>query len=242
MEQKMTLVEALVKRQSIRDYDMAPLANAEVKQLTDYAAQIEPLFPGKSIKVRIITPDNVKAIRGWRAPHYFAIYAGEDDASLLNVGYVYQQLTVYLTALGLGTCWANSVSPKDSKELDGLKWVATIAFGKEKNGQPWRNDPVQIKRKNMAAISDQDDAKLEPARIAPSAMNNQPWYFTHENGKIHAYCVVQGFMKKWMTAMNRIDMGIALANLKINSESFRCEVQKNPTPVKGYSYIGTITL
>lgn len=242
MEQKMTLVEAIAKRQSVRDYDMTPLADAEVKQLTDYAAQIVPLFPGKQIKVRIITPDNVKAIRGWRAPYYFAIYAGEDDASLLNVGYIYQQLAVYLTALGLGTCWANSVSPKDSKELDGLKWVATIAFGKEKNGQPWRNDPMQIKRKDMGAISDQNDAKLEPARIAPSAMNNQPWYFTHENGKIHAYCVVQGFMKKWMTAMNRIDVGIALANLKISSESFKFETLNNPTPKKGYSYIGTITL
>ena len=242
MEQKLTLAEAIAKRRSIRDYDMTPLADAAIQQLTDYAARIEPLFPGKQIKVRIITPDNVKSIRGWRAPHYFAIYAGEDDASLLNVGYVYQQLTVYLTALGLGTCWATSVSPKDSKELDGLKWMATIAFGKEKNGQPWRNNTAEIRRKNMNAISDQNNAKLEPARIAPSAMNNQPWYFTHESDKTHAYCVVQGFMKKWMTAMNRIDMGIALANLKISSESFKFEVLKTPPSVKGYSYIGTITL
>lgn len=242
MEQKITIQEALVKRKSVREYNMTPLSETEINSIVEYANCIEPLFSGLKTKVRLIGPDNVKAIRGWRAPHYFAIYAGEDDASLLNVGYVYQQLTVYLTALGLGTCWANSVSPKDSKEQDGLKWVATIAFGKEKNGQPWRNNPTQIKRKDMGAISDQNDAKLEPARIAPSAMNNQPWYFTHTNGKINAYCVVQGFMKKWMTSMNRIDMGIALANLKVGTDSFKFETEKNPAQVKGYSYIGTITL
>ena len=221
---------------------MSPLSETEIIQILSYADSIKSILPGLKLKVRVIGPNDVKAIRGWRAPHYLAIYANADDASIVNVGYVYEQVVIYLTSIGLGTCWANSVSPKDSKEMEGLKWVATIAFGKEKNDQPWRNDLAQIKRKDMSGISDQNDKKLEPARIAPSAMNNQPWRFTHSNGKIHAYCVVQSFLKKWMTAMNRIDMGIALANLKVSSESFTFEMQKNPAPVKGYSYIGTITL
>lgn len=242
MEQKITLSEALLERKSIREYDMAPLSDAEIKHILAYAEGIEPLMPGLKIKVTVIGPDDVKAIRGWRAPHYLALYADSDDAAMTNVCYVYEQVVIYLTSLGLGTCWANSISPKKAKELDGLKWVATIAFGWEKNGNPWRASLSETKRKDMSAISDQKDDKLEVARIAPSAMNNQPWFFTHSNGKIHVHCVIQGFMKKWMSAMNKLDVGIALAHLKLNSKNFKYEVEKNSAPKKGYSYIGTVTL
>lgn len=242
MEQKITMKEALVKRKSVRDYDMTPLSDAEVKHILSYAESIEPLVPGLKLKVSLIGPDDVKAVRGWRAPHYLAIYADTYDASMVNVGYVYEQVTIYLTSLGLGTCWASSVSPKEAKELDGLKWAAVIAFGWEKNGNPWRASLSETKRKDMSAISDQKDEKLEVSRIAPSAMNNQPWFFTHADGKIRVYCVVQGFMKKWMSAMNRLDMGIALAHLKLSSEDFKYEIEQNPPSLKGYSYIGTVTL
>lgn len=242
MEQKITIAEAMLKRKSIREYDMTPLADSEIKHILDYANTINSLIPNIKIKVQLIGPEDVKAIRGWRAPHYLAIYSNTDDMSMVNVGYVYEQVTIYLTSLGLGTCWANSVSPKDAKELDGLKWAATIAFGKEANGNPWRNNLNETKRKDMSAISDQNDNKLEIARIAPSAMNNQPWYFTHADNKIHVHCVIQSFMKKWMSTMNRIDIGIALAHLKMSSSEFQFEIGKTPASKKGYCYIGTISM
>ena len=104
MEQKITLSEAILKRKSVREYDMTPLANGEIKHILDYAENIESIIPGLKTKIRLIGPDDVKAIRSWRAPHYLAIYAEESDTALVNVGYVYEQLTVYLTSLGLGTC------------------------------------------------------------------------------------------------------------------------------------------
>lgn len=242
MEQKIMLTEAILKRKSVRDYDMAPLADEEIKHILDYAESIEPLMHGYKTKIRLICPDDVKAIRSWRAPHYLVIYADESDNALVNVGYVYEQLTIYLTSLGLGTCWANSVSPKNCKEYEGLKWAATISFGKEKNGQPWRENISEVKRRSSGSISDVADEKLEVARIAPSAMNNQPWYFVHNGEKIRVYCVVQGFMKKWMAGMNRIDMGIAISHLKLNNTAFKFEIENAPADFKGYSYIGTITL
>lgn len=242
MAQNITLKEALIKRQSIRTYDMNPLSKELLTDISEYAKTITPLFSDVKTKFCFIGPDDIKAIRSWRSPHYIAIYADEGDNALINVGYIYEQLTIYLTSLGLGTCWANSVSPKESKEYEGMKWVATIAFGKEANGKAWRTDPKEIKRRTLADISDKADEKLESARIAPSAMNNQPWYFTHSQDKIRVYCVVQGFMKKWMTSMNRIDIGIALANLKIANEQFKYEVEVLPAEVKGYKYIGTILL
>lgn len=242
MEQKITITEAIEKRKSVRDYDMTPLANEDVKQILDYAESIEPLINGAKTKIRLIGPNDVKSIRSWRAPHYLAIYAEESDNALLNVGYIFEQLTVYLTSLGLGTCWATSVSPKDAKEYEGLKWAATLAFGRKKSGQLWRENLSETKRRTLESITDEVDEKLEIARIAPSAMNNQPWYFVHDGEKIRVYCVVQGFMKKWMSGMNRIDIGIALSHLKLKYATFQFEIEMAPNELKGYTYIGTVTL
>lgn len=242
MEQKITLSQAISKRKSVREYDMTPLNNDELNQILDYTKGIEPLYDGMKTELRLIGPNDIRALRSWRSPHYLAIYADGSDEAMVNVGYIYEQLTVYLTSLGLGTCWANSVIPKDNEKPDGMKWAATICFGRAKNGQPWREDLTEAKRNALNTISDQSDKKLEAVRIAPSTMNSQPWYFVHIGDKLRVYCVVQSLMKKWMSGMNRIDIGIALAHLKINNFSFAFEVEKEQTELKGYSYIGTVTL
>lgn len=242
MEQKLTLNEALLKRKSVRSYDPTPLSNEDLTQIMNYAKSIEPLIPNLKTKVRLIESDKVKSIRSWRAPHYLAIYTSEGDHNFVNVGYIYEQLVIYLTSLGLGTCWVGSVFPKDYKECGEMKWVITLAFGKEKNDQPYRDNLTRIKRKDLSSISEQLDNRLEPARIAPSNVNSQPWYFIHDDEKIRVYCVIQGLLKKWMTTMNKIDTGIALSHLKMENEHFTFEIEKKPVTLKGYSYIGTITL
>lgn len=242
MEQKLTLDEAILKRKSVRSYDTTSLSNEDLEQIINYAQNIEPLMPNLKTKVRLMEADEIKSIRSWRAPHYLAIYTSDDDNSFVNIGYVYEQLVIYLTSLGLGTCWVGSVSPKDYKECDGMKWVITLAFGREKNNQPWRNNLNEIKRKSLSSISKQLDNRLETVRIAPSTVNSQPWYFMHSDEKIMVYCKVQGLLKKWMANMNKIDIGIALSHLKISNEHFKFEIEKTPVTYKGYSYIGTITL
>lgn len=49
-----------------------------------------------------------------------------------------------------------------------------------------------FKRKSMEQITDRPDAKLEPARLAPSAVNSQPWFFAHEGDTIHVWCSKKG--------------------------------------------------
>lgn len=86
----------------------------------------------------------------------------------------------------------------------------------------------------MEQITDKADPRLEPARLAPSAVNSQPWYFTHEGDIIHIYCSVRG---------SRLDAGIALAHLYVaNEDSFRFFKAENASDVPGYGYIGSITL
>ncbi|MBR6555421.1 MAG: hypothetical protein IKT90_04320, partial [Clostridia bacterium] len=74
------------------------------------------------------------------------------------------------------------------------------------------------------------------ARLAPSSINSQPWFFTHEGNVIHAYCTKISVIPD----MNRIDMGIALAHMYVaEPETFRFFRAENPPPVSGYTYIGS---
>lgn len=72
-------------------------------------------------------------------------------------------------------------------------------------------------------------------------MNNQPWYFEHKDNDILVYCKKQGLLKKWMISQNRIDIGIALGNIKAISDSFRFSLADNQTEKNGYTLMGTIS-
>ena len=61
----------------------------------------------------------------------------------------------------------------------------------------------------MEQITDTPDPGLEPARLAPSAVNSQPWHFTPEGDTIHVNCSKKG---------SRLDTGIALAYLHVAHE------------------------
>ena len=242
MKQKITIEEAIYKRMSIRKYDMKGLSKEELADIIKYANNVEPLIKDSKIRVDLIGPDDVKSIMPWKAPHYLAIYAEDNDMSKVNVGFIYEQVVLYLTSLGLGTCWAESVSPKDKNESDGLKWMIVVAFGKEENDKPWRENLNQIRRKPVNEVSDKEDERLKEALAAPSAMNNQPWYYTHVDDKIRVYCAKQNMLKKWMSSMNKFDVGISISHIKVMNKDFKFEVEKDVKDIKGYTYIGTISI
>lgn len=237
MEQKITLKEAVSKRKSVRSYDMTKLSDAELSQIREFADKIPVLIPNVKTKMEIIGPDDVKSIMGWRAPHYLALYGEDSDAGRMSVGYIYEQVVLYMTALDLGTCWATSVSPKDKHENDGTVWTAVVAFGKVKDGEVWRNG--EAKRKDAKEVYEGKSEALEAARLAPSAMNNQPWYFENDGDSVSVYCKKQGFLKKWMVSQNRIDIGIALGNICAVSP-FQFTMSENNIEKDGYTLMGKI--
>ena len=125
------------------------------------------------------------------------------------------------------------MNPKTTTVVEGMKFVIMLAFGHPK-GDQLRHDLKEFKRKAMEQITDKADPRLEPARLAPSAVNSQPWYFTHEGHTVHVWCSKKG---------SRLDAGIALAHLYMaNPESFRFFRAEYMTDLPGYSYIGSVSL
>ena len=229
----MTLNEMIYHRKSCRSFTGVPVDAATIETIK--AFPMKPLYPEIRVHWDIVPRNQVKCICPWTTPQLITIYSEEADGYLENIGFLFQQMDLYLQTLGLGVCWLGMgrMNPKTTTAVEGMKFVIMLAFGHPK-GDQLRHDLKGFKRKPMEQITDMPDPRLEPARLAPSAVNSQPWYFAHEGDTIHVYCSKKG---------SRLDAGIALAHLYVsNEDTFRFFKADQTADLPGYTYIGSVTL
>lgn len=241
-----SLNDMIYKRKSVRSYTGVPVEDALLADVNTFIQNMKPLYENIRVRAEILDKDAVKCIFPWTTPQNIAIFTEEKDGALENVGFLFQQLDLYLQSIGLGTCWLGMgrLAEKEAagSQSDGLQFAMMMAFGYP-NGEAQRKDLSEFKRKGLTEIADKLDERLEPARLAPSSVNSQPWYFTHEGDLIHAYCVQKGLLKaKMMGDMNRIDMGIALAHLYVSHPDTFQFVKTEAPALKGYGYIGSFSI
>lgn len=228
----MALNEMIYHRKSCRSFTGKPVDAEMIGKILSF--DLMPLYPEIKVHWNIVPRNQVKCICPWTTPQLITIYSEEAEGYLENIGFLFQQMDLYLQTMGLGVCWLGMgrMNPKTTSEVEGMKFVIMLAFGYPK-GDQLRHDLKSFKRKPMDQITDKPDAKLEPARLAPSAVNSQPWFFTHEGDTIHVYCSKKG---------GRLDAGIALAHLYVaNEETFRFFHADHITDLPGYAYIGSVT-
>jgi len=229
----MTLNEMIFKRKSCRSFTNVPVDAATIETIK--AFPMKSLYPNIKVHWDIVPRNQVKCICPWTTPQLITIYSEEAEGYLENIGFLFQQMDLYLQTLGLGVCWLGMgrMNPKTTTAVEGMKFVIMLAFGHPK-GDQLRHDLKDFKRKSMEQITDRPDAKLEPARLAPSAVNSQPWFFAHEGDTIHVWCSKKG---------SRLDAGITLAHLYVsNEDTFRFFHADHIADLPGYTDIGSVTL
>lgn len=241
----MDLKNMITKRASVRKYTDRPVSEEIRSEILDFFRQATPLYPDIQVEAKIVDREQVRFYMPWKTPQLMAFFSENKPGYLENAGFLLQQVDLYLQSRGLGSCWLGMGKFRKSEvpQMEGMEFVIFIAFG-HPEGEYLRENLTQFKRKPMTEITDREDPRLEPARLAPSATNSQPWYFTHEGETIHAFCSEAGLLRHAMLGnMNRIDMGIALSHLYItNPQTFRFEHCPPATTPKGYRYTGTVTL
>ena len=226
----MTLKEMIFKRKSCRSFTNVPVDAATIETIK--AFPMKPLYPEIPVHWDIVPRNQVKCICPWTTPQVITIYSEEAEGYLENIGFLFQQMDLSLQTLGLGVCWLGMgrMNPKTTTQVEGMKFVIMLAFGYPK-GDQLRHDLKNFKRKSMEQITDHPDPRLEPARLAPSAVNSQPWFFVHAGDTIHVYCAKKG---------SRLDTGIALAHLYVSNEDrFQFFKAESVPEVSGYAYIGS---
>ena len=212
---KMDLSDQIYKRKSCRKYSDDEIDMSAIKE---FMANVTPL----DSKINY--------------SYYLALYSQKKENYGVNIGFVFQQLSLFLQSLDIGSCWVGMASIKENKP----DFVITIAFGKSAD---LSRDISQFKRKGLSEISDSEDERLIPAQLAPSAVNSQPWYFKHTDDGFDVYKVRHNIVKrKILGKWNDVDIGIALSHLYVsNPETFEFEV-KNKKDLKGYEYIGSLKI
>lgn len=116
---------------------------------------------------------------------------------------------------------------KVTKRAFKLEFIMVLAFGNA--AEPvYRTTISEFKRKPLLEITNitNDDTFLESARLAPSATNSQPWFFTGGNGVINLYCVKSNIIKAIVyDKINKIDMGIALCHIVVTANHLGKQIE-----------------
>lgn len=218
------LYPQIFKRKSIRNYDLTPLEDAELENILEQINNLEPLYADIKVDLKIVFQNDVNQRMMKKAPHYIAVFSEAKDGYKTNVGFMLQQMDLFFSANGLGSCWQGIPKPKKNVlESSNLEFVILMAFGKAKMPLH-RTNTIEFKRKPLPQISDIRNkgsvgTLLEAARLAPSATNSQPWFFKGNHNVIHAYVVKPNIFRAIMLKKYiRIDMGIALYHLKLAAE------------------------
>ena len=86
----------------------------------------------------------------------------------------------------------------------------------------------------LVAMHSMKNLSRHGLRLPPSAVNSQPWYFTHEGKTIHVHCSRKG---------SQLDAGIALAHLYVaNEHEFRFFKAEHMADLPGYRFTGSIEI
>ena len=232
----MNIREFIRTRKSIRAYDLTPLDSATLDEVKEQIEKVKPLFPDIKYSIKIV--NKTKGMFNVKAPHYLLFSSEEKEGFNENIGFIGQQLDLYFSGAGLGSCWLGMAKPQEREDTE-LEHVISMSFGKPT--EPLYREAADFKRKPLSQISEGDDERLEAARLAPSGVNAQNWYFTAVDGKIHCYRKKPNpLMGLFFGQLGRIDMGIALCHIAEESESFSFSKETEAPVRKGYEYMGTV--
>ncbi len=208
--------EMIFKRKSFHRFSGTSLLSGdEIKEIQNHIQCLQPLMDGIRTEFRLVPREGTTCKRG----HYcILIYSEVKEHHLLNVGYMGQQLDLWLASKNIGACWYG-MGRTHEKQHNGLDFVIMIAIEKA-DEKDFRKDYTKAKRKELSEIwmGNAYQKMGSVARYAPSACNTQPWLAMCEKNQLHLYRVKgkKGMMPKdKVTYYNKIDMGIFMLFLEL---------------------------
>lgn len=192
------LYETIFKRRSVRKYKEEKLDKNVLIEIETYLQSI-PQIPGQKASFRIIDNDEMG---NNLAPHYIVASCDANNEAYANVGYVLEKLDLYLQSNNIGSLWLGSKMPKNKQPEDAM----VMAFGY--TDVPFRNE-AYFNRLKVNKISNVDNEIAKASRLAPSAVNSQPWMLEFGDDEVVIRYHGRGLLKAILAPkMNKVDIGI----------------------------------
>lgn len=227
---------AVVRRTSRREYGAAKVDPASLDAVDTACRRFRPYDDARVELVRDPTLDvftgavgNYGKVRG--APHLL-VFIGDErgDFADQHLGYTGEAIVLEATRLGLDTCWVGGffdrkrvaqLLPTTAEER--VYAVSPLGHANSTTGlveQAMRGMAGAHKRRTVAHIAPGADASwpgwataaVETARLAPSAVNRQPWRFRLEDG---ALVISKDNARELPRVTKRLDCGIAMLHASL---------------------------
>ena len=237
----MIILEAIQKRRSVRTFDGNPLKEEDAQKILDYANAVENpynipvewrLLDAKKEGLNnpvIVGTDTYIAGKMSRVPHAEEAF-----------GYAFEKIVLFAEALGVGTTWIAGTMNRDaferamkiigdevmpcvsplgypSKKMSlretmmrkGIRADSRIEFRELFFDKSFENP---LTAENAGKLKD----ALEAVRLAPSAVNKQPWRVIVCDDMVHFYEMhSKGYVSASGWDIQKIDMGIALCHFDL---------------------------
>lgn len=231
----MKITEMIQERRSVRTFTGEPLTEEIRKQLLDFAQSAENPY-GLPIEYRILNAEehglNSPVVVG--AEYYIAGKIKKAPHAEEAFGYSFEKIVLFAQSIGLSTVWiagtmnrdaferamelgddeimpcvspigyqAQKMSVRETMMRKGIKADSRLDFGE----LFFDGSPVKHLNPNEAGVF---KTPLEMVRLAPSAVNKQPWRVIIKDQTAHFYKRSSKGYSNGAMDIQKIDVGIAL--------------------------------
>jgi nitroreductase len=214
------ITEIIRKRFSCRSYLDAPLEESKREQIQRFIDSLPagPFGTRPRFLLAAASDQDTSSLRGLgtygfiRGAKAFVIGAAKPDGKWLeDFGNLMETIILYLTSLGLGTCWlggsftrssfSQKITLKDDEHIPAVTTLGEYAdtasarknlirrFAKGERRLPW--EKLFFDRDFDHPLSESGDGSdqfaLEMVRLAPSASNKQPWRVVMDGNTFHFF-------------------------------------------------------
>ena len=194
------------------------ISENELNRIEEYFKEVKPLIPGIKTHIEIVTSEKTTCKRGQE--YCILLYSEKKENYLQNIGYIGQQVDLFLASLDIGSLWFGIGKVQETVK-EGMDYVIMLAVAKMPSDK-FRKDMFKSKRKSLSEIwCGEDIAGIgNIVRFTPSACNSQPWKVYREDNTLRIYRYKKPGKRGIMPAdkvayYNRIDMGIFLCFLEL---------------------------
>ena len=188
------------------------MSEGDLAAINDCIKNVVPLYPDIKTEIMIVKESETTCHRG--ADYCILFYSEDKGDYLRNIGYIGEQIDLFLSSINVGALWFGIGKPKE-KIANGMEYVIMIAI-KKMPKDSFRKDMFKSKRKPVEEIWDGEQLEATNiSRFAPSACNTQPWFVENKDNTLTVYRYKKPGKRGIMPIdkvlyYNQIDVGIFL--------------------------------
>lgn len=239
----MSILEAIKTRRSVRSFDGNPLTPEDRKKIIEFAEGVNNPY-GQSIAWKLLDGESA----GLSSPVilgsdlYIAGKMKKASYAEEAFGYAFEKIVLYAESLGIGTTWIAGTMNREAFEKamdladdEVMPCVSPLGYpGKMSLRETLMRKGVKADSRlpfSELFFDESFDAPLSPekagklaevleaVRLAPSAVNKQPWRIVISDSNAHFYEKrSKGLASESGWDVQKIDMGIALAHFDLASK------------------------